>query len=250
MENKGDPSVYRARHSFLESDYDCASRVGVAAICSLLQSAATAHADVLGVGMADFLGHGVTWMLLGMRIAFERWPAAHEEIVVKTWPSGIRGKLVCHRDFLLESAGGERLVCATSDWGCVDFSLRKIARLPPEALALASRDPGTRVGIEPLSRPEKPDWQRCAEIRVRRADMDVNRHVNNVRYAEWLLEPMTDEAYSRRLLRLDISYRQEAVMGDTILSAVSEGESGAAILHRMTRKSDGVLVADACSLWA
>ena len=45
---------------------DCTGRVKTATLCDFLQAAATAHAEILGVGMLDLMKHGITWMLAGL----------------------------------------------------------------------------------------------------------------------------------------------------------------------------------------
>ena len=52
-------------------------------------------------------------------------------------------------------------------------------------------------------------------VRVEYADLDVNGHVNNVRYVEWALETMGAEHHAaHEVAELEIQFKAEAVYGD------------------------------------
>lgn len=244
---------FSEKRTFFDSDLDCTGRVGIARICDLLQAAATAHADLLGVGMHDLMKDGHTWMLSSMSVCFDAWPKTMDTVDVTTWPSGLRGKLVCYRDYTIDSAEGTRLVRATSDWIYVDIVNRKIDFLAPVLLGLAPEGV-PRVDVPPApkgqSRIAEDDSEPTAcEIAVRRADTDVNRHVNNVHYIEWIFEPMAEWSFRRTLKRLDITYRQEARLGDTVVSEVVTSADGNTTRHVLRRKADGLALVSAVCQW-
>ena len=243
---------FEESHTFFDSDLDCTGRVGIARICDLLQAAATAHADLLGVGMHDLMKEGHTWMLSSMSVCFDRWPKAMDAVKITTWPSGVRGKIVCYRDYTIDAPDGARIARATSDWIYVDIENRRIDRLTPVLTGLAPEGV-PRAGVEPAEKVRRPGGggpaPAACDIVLRRADTDVNRHVNNVHYIEWLFEPMAESDFARRLLRLDISYRAEARMGDAVTSEVTVLEGGRTTLHALRRKADGAVLVSATCRW-
>ena len=231
---------------------DCTGRVKVATLCDFLQAAATAHAEKLGVGMLALQEQGITWMLTKMDIAFYEWPDRHSSLSLTTWPSGVRGHLICCRDFDMADTAGRTALRATSEWVCVNFQTRKLARLSPTLLTLAPPD-APRVEMTPM-----PDFGGAAftpsgecRILVRRADLDINRHVNNVHYIEWLFEPLSDAAYGRALRHLSIGYHAEALAGDEVTSRVSEAtlpDGSVATSHSLYRGE--TLLTRATCLWS
>ena len=230
---------------------DCTGRVRAATLCDLLQAAATTHAEKLGVGMPALREQGVTWMLARLDIVFANWPARQSALTLATWPSGVRGHVVCCRDFDMRDASGRAILRATSEWVTVNFETRRLARLSPALMTLAPPD-APRVDIDPMPDLEGAAFAPSGECRipVRRADLDVNRHVNNVHYVEWLLEPLSDAAYGRVLRRLSISYHAEALAGDEVTSRVSEAllpDGGVATAHTLCR-GDTLLTKATC-LW-
>ena len=241
--------VWHGEFAVRSADLGADGRVGPGLVISFLQEGAAKHADQLGMGLLSLLENGRTWMLARMRLEFAGWPGLNDVLKVVTWPTGARGQTVALRDYEGYDGAGKRLVTATSEWILVDVERQRIARLTPEIMALAPS--GTpRVALPPAwpAAPAwSPEWQ--VALPVRRADLDVNRHVNNVHYVEWLFEPLPNEWYQRRLQRVEIHYKTGAVEGDTVICAAAP--AGSSMLHhRLTRESDGVVLAEATTGWA
>lgn len=236
------------RIEFSDSNLDSFGKVSIAAVCDQIQIAATDHSKLLGVGMLDLQKGGITWMLTKMTICFDEWPKSHEKTVLTTWPSGVRGGLICHRDYDFVDSDGKQIVRGTSDWVLVDLVQRKITHLTPELLTLAPE--GTpRADIPPREkRPRNPEGEKFScELRVRHSDIDINRHVNNVHYIEWLFEPLPDSVLVKRLARFDIEFHAEALRGETVISEAVQCDDGKTVHH--LRKADGTLLTTAMCFW-
>ena len=226
------------------------NRVSVPAICDYLQEIAGNHAKALGVGIQALQAEGVTWMLARLRLAVSRFAGWGDEIALRTWPSGTRGRLTALRDFEARDSQGRPLFNATSEWLYVDVQAQRIVKLPP---AFAELAPEGSPRAEMPESPEKfPAWpgtaEWTAEVSVRKSDQDFNRHVNNAHYVEWALEPLPDEWLTEhRLATLDIQFRQAAHSGERVsCEAAREGE---ALLHRIVRLPDCAVLAQARSTW-
>ena len=235
--------------TFFDSDKDFLGRVSAARIFDVLQRGATAHAALLGVGMTDLMKDGHSWMISAMSVELLKQPEAMEPLTLTTWPSGVKKRVVCTRDYEITDASGAVVARAVSDWIYVDVENRKICMLTPQLASLAPEGvPRADVAPGPKAI-EKTGEHHSAQVLVRRSDTDINRHVNNVHYVEWLFEAMPEEVYARNLVRLDITYRQEAMPGDAIESEVWIGSDGATTFHALTRTADGAVVATARCIW-
>jgi medium-chain acyl-[acyl-carrier-protein] hydrolase len=229
------------------ADLGADGRVGAATVLGFLNEGAASHAQQLGVGLHALQESGRTWMLARMRVVFLGWPSLDDALTVKTWPAGVRGRAVAYRDFEGRNGVGNVIVKAISEWLLVDTEKSRILRLPPEITSLAPAET-PRVEL-PEAEPPAAGWEASwhATLPVRRADLDVNRHVNNGHYAEWLFEPLPAAWLERRLTRVDIAYRLGAVQGDTVVSAAAVGET--TVAHRLTRLSDGAVLVEAATWW-
>ena len=221
-------------------------RPATAHIISMLQEGAAAHADELGVGLEYLVRSGLTWMLSRMSITFHAWPAPADHLNIATWPAGSRRGLIALRQYQCHDQNLRLLLEATSEWLLVDTQRERITRLTPEIMSLESSQPPPPSPFPKASCESPPDWS--VTIPVRRADLDINRHVNNIHYISWLTEPLPDGWQTRRLLNLDIVYRHGAKHGDTLTSS-SYAVSADKLYHRIERTTDASILCEAYSAW-
>ena len=67
----------------------------------------------------------------------------------------------------------------------------------------------------------------AAPIEVAKAHLDTNRHVNNVQYVEMALEAL--DVREADVARIDVQYKNAAVLGDTIVPVVRRGEGSGTV---------------------
>lgn len=225
----GNPPALYLQKRFTVRSYECGQsfRLTPATLLNYLQEIAGLHANQIGVGIATLRTSGLTWVLVRMHLLIHApLPSWGEDIIVTTWPSGVRGSLAAYRDFSIASDDGSLLAEAVSEWLILDTIKLRPARLTPEVLALAPT--GTpRVSIP--TRVQSHSKERLIDsvtFPVRRADLDQNQHVNNVHYSEWALESAPSNTPMTYLKELCITFKESARLGDTIKSTTFELTSG------------------------
>jgi acyl-ACP thioesterase len=214
-----------------------------------MQEAAGNHAAKLGVSVERLHAEGLAWVLARMRIVPVSLPSAHERIRVETWPVGVEG-VQFRRDFIVRGEDDTVLARAVSHWVVVSLDTRKVGRIPAFIAELAL-DNAMKAMDDGKSRLAEVggDHEACS-FRARLADVDRNRHVNNVRYLEWVLESVPDDARGRmRLADLEIVFRAESFWNDVVASRIMPEERGDAFAHSLVRKADGRELVRARTLW-
>jgi acyl-ACP thioesterase len=188
-------------------------------------------------------------MLSRLRLEIGRHVPWGEELLVRTWPSGVRGRLTATRDFIGEDRSGEEVLRGVSEWMMVNLAERKLVKLPADFAALAPE------GTPQTEMPERGGKFAAlggihsrSRILVRRSDHDFNDHVNNVHYLEWALESVPEEYRRRAVAAADIVFRQEAKAGDELESR-TEIVSPDLLHHAIVRLSDGALLATCETVW-
>ena len=231
-------------------DVDFEGRAHPAALLNFLQDAAVRQAAAHGFSVPDLVKKGLTWVLSRYHVRIFRYPKLGETIEVQTWPSGRQG-IFALRDFKVTGPDGGTVLTATSSFMILDLNSKKPVRMdgliPAEAVLEERALPDDFQSLPEVA--ETPDPVRFP---VRRQDLDFNRHVNNVVYIQWGLEAVPhDVLMSSRPSRIEISYKAEAFLGDTILSGVREepGGEGRTFLHRITRETEGVEIARMRTIW-
>lgn len=218
------------------------------ALINLMQHAAGKHADALGWSVRSMHLDGQTWVLQRFCMHIENLPLDDANILIKTRPSGA-DRLLAYRDYEVATDDGTVLARATSSWVVMDLESRR-----PLPISDDVRDLGSRFG-PPLPIPEPlrlrpfeaaPD---APVFRVRLHDLDLNRHVNNVRYIEWALEAVPAETFEKAALSsLDITFKLECFHGDEIASGIMP-TGPATFDHCLTRLSNKKPVCLMRSVW-
>jgi acyl-ACP thioesterase len=178
---------------------------------------------------------------------------ADDLINVRTWPSTREGLFSC-REFEMRDRDGELFSRATSSWAVLNIASRRPVRLQeclPEYPLSAHRALEDDFASLPLF-PDSPDASfRELPFQVRRSDQDSNQHVNNTVYTDWALEAVPDDVAAGHLCSLEVSYRAEALYGDSIFSQCVVTRSGedTECLHRIVNSLDRRELARLRSRW-
>jgi medium-chain acyl-[acyl-carrier-protein] hydrolase len=182
-----------------------------------LQEAAERNAVDLGFGAETMVKNGLTWILTRLQLRVTAFPEGRRTITVETWPAAVESRFAM-RDFRVRY--GEDQACfavASSAWLLLD-----IAKQRPVTVALHLRHEHLS-GIERMVTEPFPAIQTgggsayVTEFRVRRSDLDINDHVNNLHYVEWLAESVPEDLWRRANVRsMDIEYKRAVGYGATV----------------------------------
>jgi len=237
---------------FIVRDYevDAAGRLSVLTLCHLMQEAASNHARARGMALAQLLTENYAWLLSRMLVRLTGYPAWGDRIRIETWPTGV-DKLFALRDFRATNGQGLVFAAATSAWLILDTTTRRLTRVE-QFLDRFVLDPDRRALPEKLlklPRLKEADQERAFTVRYR--DLDINQHVNNVSYLEWVLESLPfDLRKEARLAELEVNFLGEAFFGDQVLARWRpEDESGQAFRHCIVHEADGRELTRARTVW-
>ena len=86
-------------------------------------------------------------------------------------------------------------------------------------------------------------------VQVEYCDLDVNEHVNNVKYIEWVLESFPLEFHKSKVIaEFEINYLVEAFCGDQLFIS-SEKMNDVTYKHCINRLEDNKELCRARTLW-
>jgi medium-chain acyl-[acyl-carrier-protein] hydrolase len=221
-------------------EIDFKKRASIQALCSFFQETAGNHVQDLGISIETLISQGMTWILSRFHIRVHRYPVWREHIRIETWPSDAYS-FYALRDFNIFDEQDHLLVSASSLWLILDLKTRHPLRIPDHILKMQVKD-RERALYDPFDTSWRPQ-QVMLEKRfsVRRSDLDLNQHVNNVRYVEWAVETVPDEIWQAyQLTEIEVSFRMESLYGDVIISQNGQAEEDGyqVFTHRIIRESD------------
>lgn len=183
---------------------------------NFMQESALKHAHHLGFGSSDLLEKNLLWVVTRFELHTFSEVEWDHDVVVETWSRGLIGPYA-FRDFIIKKSNGEILGKASSSWIPIDVIKRKSVALKAEDLDAATSN-DEDVGIEPRKILYKPtDDELLMSFAVRYSDLDINRHVNNTKYIQWIYDALALEEIDRMSFKnFAINYNNEAKLGDTI----------------------------------
>lgn len=231
-------------HSY-ESDFE--GHAQITAFLNYMQESAWNHAEQLGVGYSYLLQKNLAWVLGRLRLQVFAWPHWGETITLHTWPSGA-DRLYCFRDFKFLDPAGATIAVASTSWLVVDLDKHRPQRT--ETYINLPTDGAERVFTEFAPKVAALEaGKNNSSVSVKTSHLDVNGHVNNVKYVEFVLDSFPIEFRKQhRLLDLKINFMNEALYGDEILIRTAEDGSGG-FLHSLVRPSDGVELGRVLTYW-
>ena len=201
--------TYREETLLLSRDCDLGGLWRPSAILTAMQETAGAHSHALGCGRQTLVKNGIVWVLTRCEVRMDREAHIGDRLSIETFPLPLR-RWFFPRYFVFRDAAGEQLGAAGTLW--VLFDLEKRCMVAPGEVAKAIPDNSDLV--PPLGVPGPVPRLTGAETERMRmpvySELDVNGHVNNARYADWLCDALGVEAMrDYRVKTMRLSYAAE-----------------------------------------
>ncbi|KAL3517824.1 hypothetical protein ACH5RR_020413 [Cinchona calisaya] len=233
----------------------------VETIANLLQEVGCNHAQSVGFSTDGFATTHtmrklhLIWVTARMHIEIYKYPAWSDVVEIETWCQS-EGKIGTRRDWILKDyANGEVIGRATSKWVMMNQDTRRLQKVTDdvrdEYLIYCPTTPRlafpeeNNASLKKIAKLEDPAQYSKIGLVPRRADLDMNQHVNNVAYIGWVLESMPREVIDNyELETITLDYRRECQHDDIVDSLTSpELDDVAAVLQTTngspTAKRDG-----------
>lgn len=190
-------------------------RMGLYAILNCLQDAAWLHADKAGLGYEQFKAAKMFWVLTRQTLQMNHWPVWGEEIRVKTWLRPPENTAVL-RDFFIYDSKGNMIGSASTSWLALSTETRKPTKVDTTGfLADLFLSDSSNLPTEKIALPE--NFDRLSSLAVRNSDLDLNNHVNNTRYAQWVLDSVPRSDHTDFMLHeYQVNFLAETHLGDLV----------------------------------
>lgn len=229
---------YRIEHEIMYSETDGHDRFSIPAIFALFQEGAIRHAEQLGFGREYCADTGRVWVLSRCRLEIKSYPMHRDRIFIETWPKGTNGPYAL-RDFVIEDEDGTQVVLGTSSWLLLENETGRPVRIqqvtdqfPKNGSREAIPGPAPKASKRGISGHGHP-------VRVGYADLDHNRHVNNVQYVRWCLDCFNPASLEGiEIGMFTINYAKAAEWGDELSVYYESSRQKAHVLGRFHNGAD------------
>ncbi len=196
-------------------DFKDFDTVKPSALLDLVQDIAIKHSAECGWGLYKMREANMAWLLQGINLHINKPLDTRKNITIHTAVRDMKG-VVSDRGCIIEQDG---IVCAktVAAWFLFDGNRMRPIRIPEDmAKCYQSHDFGD--DFFSYKKPAITEAQKLYEVRVGNGHIDTNRHLNNQKSAELLMDALP-EVFA--FTDASILYKKAAYLGD-MLSVCSE----------------------------
>lgn len=202
---------------------DSKGRMRPSNICSSMLNFAYRHADTRGFGATSSLG----WVIARMGVHIQRVPQEKERLYIDTWIRNLYHGFT-DRCVRMTDEDGNEIVSMITTFAMIDLETRSSVDLsgdigvamngclvPDEQLALRRIPSINRTPVEEVTFKRRPHY----------SDIDVNGHMNSIRYIDHILDAMPIEYIkSHDLTDIIVAYMQEGSATEELSYGIKELE--------------------------
>ena len=209
------------RYEFMAEPFHCdfSQRLFWGHLGNHMLNAADFHSTARGFGMKYLMTINRAWVLSRLAIEMDETPAMYDKFCIETWVESAM-RYFTSRNFCVVGQDGRVYGYGRSIWAMIDTESRQ----PTDIFAIDSGainqwiekdktcpiDKGGRVKMS-----DEAELVRTIDTQYN--DVDINGHINSVKYIEHVLDLWDLEWYkTHRLHRFEIAYVAEAHQGDRL----------------------------------
>ena len=210
------------RYPFMAEPFHCdfSNRLFLGHLGNHLLNAADFHSNDRGYGMHYLNTIHKTWVLSRLAIEMDDMPKAYDKFNVETWVEGVM-RFFTSRNFKVVGDDGKVFGYGRSIWAMIDTESRQPADIlgVRDGLITSYVEKDYECPIKKASRvPINIDTVKFVHtIDTYYNDVDINGHINSVKYIEHVLDLWNLDWYKTyRLKRFEIAYVAETHQGDKL----------------------------------
>ncbi|XP_002987091.2 palmitoyl-acyl carrier protein thioesterase, chloroplastic [Selaginella moellendorffii] len=168
--------------------------------------------------------HRLIWVVSRVHVQVERYASWGDAIEIDTWVDA-SGKNGMRRDWLMRDyKSGQILARATSTWVVMNQTTRRLSKMPDDVREeitpfYLQRRAIVRNVSHKITKVDGATQFARSGLTPRHGDLDMNQHVNNVKYIGWMLESVPlSIVQDHEVSSLTLEYRRECGQNDVVES--------------------------------
>ncbi len=187
-------------YRFVAEPFHCdfSGKLTMSVLGNHLLNCAGFHAADRGFGIATLNENHYTWVLSRLAVELENMPCQYEGFSIQTWVENVY-RLFTDRNFAILDKEGKAVGYARSVWAMISMETRK----PADLLTLHGGSITDYVCDKecPISKPGRikvTEKTPVSEYQTRYSDIDINGHVNSIKYIEHILDLFPIEFFKEK----------------------------------------------------
>jgi len=220
-------------------------------ILTLLEETAAEHCYSINYSLYQLAEQNIGWVLISGTMQMERYPNYKEKITIRTWLSKystVKG----FRENIIYDEQNNIIGRAKGLWVFFDIVRRRPIQILDDIKEKWSfyNDESIEYNLSNrIKIVENSDFE--LKFKVNRYDTDMIKHVNNIRYLQWVIESIPDEIINNYYLQaIDGRFISEAHYGQTIVSLTKKNNTkNKSFVHTIKIEGTDKVCAIATTIW-
>lgn len=207
--------IYEKQYTILMRDCDMFRRLKPSAILAMFQDCSEALTEGWGVGLDAMLEIGVIWVAARAECSVTRLPLHGETVLIRGWAARNRLGLFPFRYEIRDEADCE-LIRGCSMWVLSDLTTHSMFSGNIPRIQLPTPEPKD-APLPRLALIRPPASPQRTERAVRFSEVDINGHLTNTRYFDWICDLVSPDFHrDHPITGLAVDYRAETFPEETI----------------------------------
>ena len=196
---------------------DVRGKLSIGVLGKHLLNCADAYAAERGFDVVEQEGEHYTWVLSRLAVELDDLPSCHESFSIQTWVENVY-RLFADRNFAILNKDEKPIGYVRSVWAMISME----TRTPANLLTLHGERITNSICEKecPIAKPGRvkvSQQEAMSEYVAKYSDLDINGHVNSVKYIEHILDLFPLETYKEKALkRFEIAYVAESYYSDAL----------------------------------
>ncbi len=214
--------MYKYEYDIRYSDFKDFDTVKISTVLNAIQEVAIRNSEYAGFGVGKLREMDRAWLLQGMNVCFEKSVKTSSSLDVYTAVKSLRGVLSERGSIIKQD--GEVVAKSIANWCLLDTKKMRLAKVPQEMTESYEYSDFDGDSFFTYERPEIiEDAPVVYKIRVSNKELDTNKHLNNQRGAELLMDALP---FDFEIKKMSLIYPQSAYLGEELDVCVKELENG------------------------
>ena len=195
----------------VDANYNCK----YSSLMNYLWDVVVSQSDALGETDHGLINNCV-WVLLKYDLNILEYPKFRDTITVETDIVGIK-KLYGYRSFVIRNSEGTIIVSGISTAILLDLVQRRPVKMSPEQCKIygIEKELEQALPLDDFIKFEDPKYLK--DYFIRHSDIDVNKHVNNVKYIEMAVDTLPRDLLNiYQISAIKVLFKKEATEDSTL----------------------------------
>ena len=229
--------IYRQQFHIDPVAVDRFGRLKPSMLLLFSQEVAGHHSDLLNFTYDDLAARGLFWAVIRNRVQITRLPREWETITLETWPMPTT-RTAYPRSTVAYDEQGNELFRSVSLWVLMDLNTRSMVLPGKSGVDLDGTLLGTELALPRSLTPKPLDNRHCR--RVCYTDLDINGHMNNTRYLDWIADLLPSSFHKEHPIKdFTLCYMNEALEGQGLDVTWAVDDEGSLQVDIQRPRADG-----------